>query len=247
MDRKQPGQRFSFTARLYNDLVEIVSQWRQGKFGNRRDNGQRSPVLRIRNDSGGDLDRFAILGIDGVVFAESDNSNEFKGNPTLKGTTPVIATHAGKFAVLMEPCKNGKFARCMVSGHAVVQVDMIDADDNWCDVKASNAELSSYGAGSAQILHKPSGTGVKWCVVNLAQSYGPATEYRGLINDAGGFATTDATTAMDGLEAVDGVPVETTLATVYNVFSWSGADDAEAIAVYNATTEEWELRMVACA
>jgi hypothetical protein len=68
-----------------------------------------------------------------------------------------------------------------------------------------------------------------------------------LINDAGGFTTGDATTAMDNLEAVNGVPVETALATIYNVFSWSGADNAEAICVYNATTEEWELRMVACA
>jgi hypothetical protein len=124
---------------------------------------------------------------------------------------------------------------------------MVDADDNWCDIKAATFDkLESYGAGSAQIIHKPSGTGVKWCVVNLAQSYGPATEYRGLINDAGGFTTADATTSMDNLEAVDGVPVETSLDTVYNVFSWPGDDNAEAVARYNAKTEEWELRMVAC-
>ena len=246
MDRKQPGQRFSFTARLYNDLVEIVSQWRQGKFGNRRDNGQRSPVLRIRNDSGGDLDRFAILGIDGVVFAESDNSNEFKGNPTLKGTTPVIATHAGKFAVLIEPCKNGKFARCMVSGHAVVQVDMIDADDNWCDVKASNTELSSYGAGSAQIIHKPSGTGVKWCVVQLGKSYGPAKWYRGLVNEAGGFTGSDTTIAVDGLTAIDGVPVLTSIASVANTDSWTGADDAIIWVYYNGSQEQWEINNIGC-
>ena len=243
MDRKQPGQRFSFTARLYNDLVEIVSQWRQGKFGNRRDNGQRSPVLRIRNDSGGDLDRFAILGIDGVVFAESDNSNEFKGNPTLKGTTPVIATHAGKFAVLIEPCKNGKFARCMVSGHAVVQVDMIDADDNWCDVKASNTELSSYGAGSAQIIHKPSGTGVKWCVVQLGKSYGPATRYRG--QQVGALLVSDASNVVDNLIALDGVPVETSV-TADNVLNWESDDNAPTYIEYNAASEVWEMYNVEC-
>ena len=243
MDRKQPGQRFSFTARLYNDLVEIVSQWRQGKFGNRRDNGQRSPVLRIRNDSGGDLDRFAILGIDGVVFAESDNSNEFKGNPTLKGTTPVIATHAGKFAVLIEPCKNGKFARCMVSGHAVVQVDMIDADDNWCDVKASNAELSSYGAGSAQIIHKPSGTGVKWCLVQLGKSYGPAMRYRG--QQVGALLVSDANNVVDNLIALDGVPVETSV-TADNVLNWSSDDNAPTYIEYNAASEVWEMYNVEC-
>jgi hypothetical protein len=125
---------------------------------------------------------------------------------------------------------------------------MVDADDNWCDIKAATFDkLESYGAGSAEIIHKPSGTGTKWCLVQLGKSYGPAREYRGLINDTSGFVAGDATTAMDATEAVDGVPVEgVTLATVHNVFGWPGDDNAEALARYNAKTEEWELRMVAC-
>ena len=161
---------------------------------------------------------------------------------------PDIESHAGNFAVLLEPCKNGKFARCSMSGIVTVQVDITDASHDWCDVEDNEHEnLTSYGAASARIVHKPSGTGVKWCLVNLAQSHGPAREYRGLINDGGGFLTSDTTTAMDALEAVDGVAIYTELETVYNVFSWSGSDDAEALARYNAETGEWELRMVACA
>ena len=83
-------------------------------------------------------------------------------------------------------------------------------------------------------------------MVNLAQSYGPAREYTGLINDSGGFASSDSTTAMDGLEAVDGVPVETSLGTVYNVHDWDGDDNAEARARYNAEQQRWELVMVDC-
>lgn len=72
-----------------------------------------------------------------------------------------------------------------------------------------------------------------------------ATRYRGLINDAGGF-TSAQTTAMDGLEAVDGVPVETALATVQNPFGWDGDDNVEALAEWNASQEQWELRMIVC-
>ena len=76
-----------------------------------------------------------------------------------------------------------------------------------------------------------------------------ATRYRGLINDGGGFAITDSTTAMDNLVAIDGLAYETELATVHNVMSWSGSDNAVAIAEYTvgASGGRWELRMVACA
>ena len=240
---KQAGQRFSFPARLYNDVVALVKAWKSGDLDKPSINRRSGHTLRIRNDSGGDLSQFGVLGIDGVVFNESDNSNEFKANTTLKGSTPVIATHAGNFAVLLEPCKDGKFARCVISGHCVVQVDMIDADDNWCDVKASSANLSSYGAGSAQIIHKPTGTGVKWCLVNLAQSYGPATRYRG--QQVGALLVSDANNVVDNLIALDGVPVETSV-TADNVLNWSSDDNAPTYIEYNAASEVWEMYNVEC-
>ena len=73
-----------------------------------------------------------------------------------------------------------------------------------------------------------------------------ATRYRGLINDASGFATNDPTTAMDGLIPLNGVGVETTLATVYNIHDWGGDDNANARAEWNADDEQWELYMVDC-
>ena len=241
---KQAGQRFSFPARLYTAVVALVKAWKAGDLDKPSSNRSSGHTLRIRNDSGGDLSQFGVLGIDGVVFNESDNSNEFKANPTLKGSTPVIATHAGNFAVLLEPCKDGKFARCVISGHCVVQVDMIDADDNWCDVKASNANLSSYGAGSAQIIHKPSGTGVKWCVVNLAQSFGPATRYEG--QQVGALLTTDANNGVDNLIAIDGVPVETGTLTADNTMNWAANDNAPTFIEWNAGSEVWQMYQVEC-
>lgn len=73
-----------------------------------------------------------------------------------------------------------------------------------------------------------------------------ATEYTGLINDASGFAAIDATTAMDGLEAVNGLAAETALATVHNVHGWPGDDNAEARARWSGEQQRWELVMVDC-
>jgi hypothetical protein len=120
---------------------------------------------------------------------------------------------------------------------------MIDADDNWCDVKASNAELSSYGAGSAQIIHKPSGTGVKWCLVQLGKSYGPATRYRG--QQVGALLVSDASNVVDNLIALDGVPVETSV-TADNVLNWSSDDNAPTYIEYNAADDVWHMYQVEC-
>jgi len=239
-----PGQLFKPKAATWNRFVDATRDKRTQPIDARSQTAE----VYVENRSGSDLARFAALGIDGVTIPHANNSDEFFRHIVLEGSTPTFASdHVGKFVVLLEPAKNNGFARCAMSGLVQVQVNVTDADHEWCDVANSdNAKLTSYGAGSARIVHKPSGTGTKWCVVNLAQSYGPAREYTGLINDASGFATTDATTAMDGLEAVDGVPVLTALATVQNIHGWAGDDNAEARARYNHELKRWELVMVDC-
>lgn len=245
MGKKQPGDPFSFSAKLYNDLGEVVKSYHQSRL-NQSGQAIDGAGFWVKNASGGDLARHSILGIDDVVFNHADNADEFKNRPTLSGITPALADHAGRFVVMLEPADSNKFARCAVDGVAVCQVDITDADHNYCDIKnAYSSELSSYGLGSTQILHQPSGTGVKWCLVRLGVRHGPATVYTGLFN--GAFTTSDATCAMDGLEAVDGVPVETTLATVYNVHGWNGNDGGEARAQWSAEQKRWELEMGDCA
>jgi len=243
-EQKQPGQPFSFGARFYNDLVSLVKEWKSGRLGRRSANTQGQRQLRIRNDSGGDLDQFSVLGITGVVFEQSDNSNEFKSNPTLKGTTPVLATDAGKFAVLIEPCKDGKFARCIVDGVTTALVDIIDTDDEYCDIADAQSDtLTSYGLASARIIHKPSGIGDKWCVIQLGVRHGPATRYRG--QQVGALLISDANNVVDNLVALDGVPVETSV-TVDNVLNWSADDNAPTYIEYNAAGEVWEMYNVEC-
>jgi hypothetical protein len=236
------GAPFKPSASAWNAFADKANERPQGGGGG----GGGGSRLLVKNNSGTDVARFGILGVGGAQIAQTDNANEFYNKILLDGESPVLATHCGKFVVCLEPVSDGQVGLCTMNGLIQVQVDMIDADDNWCDIYVAGfAKLKSYGAGSAEIIHKPAGTGDKWCLVQLGKSHGPATRYRGLINDAGGF-TSAQTTAMDGLEAVDGVPVETALATVQNPFGWDGDDNVEALAEWNASQEQWELRMIAC-
>ena len=184
-----------------------------------------------------------MLGVDGMQIPQATNENEFYNNILLDGVSPVLADHCGKFVVCVDPIKDGRIGECIMSGLIQVQVDMIDADDNWCDVKASSANLSSYGAGSAQIIHKPAGTGVQWCLVQLGKSYGPATRYRG--QQVGALLVTDANNFVDNLIALDGVPVETSV-TADNTMNWASNDNAPTFIEWNAESEVWQMYQVEC-
>ena len=72
-----------------------------------------------------------------------------------------------------------------------------------------------------------------------------ATVYKGLTN--GSFTSGSSSFAMDNLEAVNGFKKESSLATVYNTYRWSGDTNVLAEAEWNDQRQRWEGTMVACA
>ena len=73
MSKVKPGDPLRFPAGMFNDLVDMWREWRANRRRQTPGGKAGSPPLRIRNDSGEDLDRGEILGVDGVVFAEVVN------------------------------------------------------------------------------------------------------------------------------------------------------------------------------
>jgi len=234
------GTRFRPSARAWNAFADKANELTPS-MSSSSSIGKRLLVL---NNSGTDCNRFGILGVDGMQIPQATNENEFYNNILLDGVSPVLADHCGKFVVCVDPIKDGRIGECIMSGLIQVQVNMVDADDNWCDIKAATFDkLESYGAGSAQIIHKPSGTGVKWCLVQLGKSYGPAMRYRG--QQVGALVVSDASNVVDNLIALDGVPVETSV-TADNVLNWDADDNAPTYIEYNAASEVWEMYNVEC-
>lgn len=236
-----PGSAFRPSARSWNAFVDKANEPQQKPGG---DSGSGLSPLRVKNNSGTDCARFGILGVADVQINQSDNATEFYNEILLDGESPVLATHCGKFVVCLEPVSDGMIGRCIMNGLVQVQVNMVDADDNWCDIKAATFDkLESYGAGSAEIIHKPAGTGVKWCLVQLGKSYGPARRYQG--QQVGALLVTDTDNVVDNLIALDGVPVETSV-TAENRLSWSADDNGITLIERNATDEVWQMYNVEC-
>ena len=188
----QPGQRFEFKARTFNSFVDAARD-----FLKRQQTIDREPIRKIestgvfpvRNDTGADQDQFAVVGIDETIFSPTENSREFKNRISFKGIVPGESTfscngHLGRFAILQEPARAGKLVPAVVSGVTVAKVFFVCETHDKADIAESYTDfLISRDDGSATVLYKEPGIGLKWAVVRLDR-YQPPTEFWGRIDSS---------------------------------------------------------------
>ena len=125
-------------------------------------------ICYVKNSSGGNLDRFNILGIDDFIIAPADNANEFKRRPMFVGDTPADADHVDNIVILLEPIANGKIGRAAAAGVVHCQINMTDATHKYAVITDGDAtKLTSNADQGFRILRAASGTGTKWAIVRL--------------------------------------------------------------------------------
>lgn len=131
--------------------------------------------VKVQNDTGGNLDRFAVVGLGAPIFSAASSSGSslqyFKNKPLFSGATPVVNTHWNKPAILLQSIASGKIGDALISGFVPVQIDIQHAAHTWADVMAGTASLSSYATGSCKILSTISQTGVQWCMVQMGLKF----------------------------------------------------------------------------
>jgi hypothetical protein len=170
------GDPLRIPARTWDEILSTIA-WVKGqrdRTGVGMGGGGRGlvagSILWIRNDSGADVSAYSILGITGVVYSPADNLLTFKGEPTLKATTPAWPAHDGNFVVLLDPALAGGLARAIASGFIAAQVS-VAAGDEWLDyadvLNGDASKLLLLPSGAAKVLYRESGTGTKWAVVEL--------------------------------------------------------------------------------
>lgn len=170
----QPGQKIRIDAGAMNAMLAAAKAHEQSKF-NKQVPGSNDPDpsrVRIKNDSGEDLDRFAVVKLTGPLIAPGDNLTEFQRHIGFAGEIP-SEDSGGRFAILAEPISDGRIGRGWVSGVCPVQVDVLDASHRYADTEADTHEhLVSTASGAAEILWVESGTGLKWALVRLGAGGG---------------------------------------------------------------------------
>lgn len=131
-------------------------------------------IVRIKNTTGADLDRFSILGIDGPIFSPSENLDTFKTRLGLNGVFPTLEDHRGKFVVLLRPLAQGAVGPAAVAGVVPVRVYVNSPDHTYCDVIAKktvggeDCYLGSGGSGAQILWLGPASSGdIAWAIVRL--------------------------------------------------------------------------------
>ena len=176
LKKVQPGQPLRIPAQTFNTFVDAARdflQRQQNQGGDPLAEVRPAGVVLVKNTSGEDRGLFEILALDGPVYTPADNEEGFKFRFALKGAKP-DSDHAGNFAVLLEPLKDGAIGRGLVQGitPAKVRVDEGEEDLEFADVCTDEGEecqhLRLTGRGAAQVLWREDGTGEKWALVRVS-------------------------------------------------------------------------------
>lgn len=168
------GQPLQIPAETFNTFVDAAKDWQERQRAVSRGGSRelRSPgTTVIRNDSGGDVVRFGVLAVSGVVIAPADNLNEFLAGWAFTGTAPANA--GDRIVITTEPIPAGICGRALTFGLTPVQLQVVSEVDAYAGPQAGQTDkLTTGGSGTARIYFKESGTGLKWGVVLIPVSTG---------------------------------------------------------------------------
>ena len=177
------GDAVSFSAQAWNAMLDAGKAYQQkGTLSASAPVQSRSStILRVRNDTGNNLPRGSVLGLDGPVFTPTDSLNAFMAEVAFKGVTPDVTKHRRRFAVLLEPSAastgygGAPVSLAYLAGLCPVLVDVVDQSHEYANIDDNvTANLKSSRHGHARILwaewqdsYSGYSTGVQWCVVML--------------------------------------------------------------------------------
>jgi hypothetical protein len=173
----QPGQRLEIPADAWNAFLDAARWVRQQQLASEHEAGpeiRQATIVKIRNESGGDRQRFDIVGVQVPIIPPKDNLQEFQNKLAMIGVMP--ADHVGKFAVLLEPLASGAIGRAVIAGVAICRLMVNPAQlYAFAQVIPGNPDaLQNVPHGSARVLwiqpydpDDPSSLYRRWAVVRL--------------------------------------------------------------------------------
>jgi hypothetical protein len=127
----------------------------------------------VQNASGSNIPRFGVMTVAGVVIAPATNLLEFQQNAAFIGSTPATSAGLGHFCIAYEPIAAGQLGRAWIFGVCPVQVNFVNADDQWADVTdGDSTALTSGPIGGAQVLWRAPGTSTQWALVRFGPGPG---------------------------------------------------------------------------
>ena len=115
----QKSQRLVIPADAFNGFVDAanyVHARRHNTESDAADEFGQTGIVRVRNNTGFALSRFAVLALSEPIIGPAANLQEFKNKVNFEGGTPYDPVAAGRFAVLLEPLDINVIGRGIEAG-----------------------------------------------------------------------------------------------------------------------------------
>lgn len=167
--RVQPNQKVAIAAPTWNAMIDAAKAHELSKFnvGSGDDPlWRQADICKVLNQSGGTLDQFSVVELSNALITPAQNEAEFKARAAFQVITPTSKAR-GKFGVLLEPIPAGRIGRAWASGVCPAMVNVIDEKHRYCEAAAGSTSLRSDCFGSARILWRETGLGLKWALIRL--------------------------------------------------------------------------------
>lgn len=202
MNKVRPGQPLRVAADSFNAFMDAADAHRRGMMSLAAPEGGLGALpgipVTVRNSSGADQDRYAVLEIGGIVISPTDNLRQFQSRP---GFTLVLPTaESQRLVILQEPVRSGRVGEALIAGVSAVRVAMLDATHAYAKPTDGDAtRLTSAAGGPFRILYAEPGTGTKWAAVYFPVTAGGSSFVR-VVQITGGEDTTYVGDTVDGGE-----------------------------------------------
>lgn len=155
--RAKPGDKLRdvVTSQSWNALLDLRDQFARTQAGANIVTGplaSRDCLVEVRNDTGADLTRFAVVGLDGVTVEPSENEDEYTERHVLRADV-YSGVNAARFAVVQEDIPDGEIGRAVVCGVTVAQINVKSLSHKFARAVAGDTVMLSGDSGHAKVLH----------------------------------------------------------------------------------------------
>lgn len=168
----QAGQPLEVSASVWNALLDVARQAKESQHDQTqqaRTNSRQTSYALVRNQSGVDLDRFAVIELGSPIISPVDNQLEFKNRPSFQASLPSDST-GSRIGVTIEPIASGAIGTAAVAGIVPVRLGATSVLYACVQPIAGATTLQSVPHGPASLLWAESTFGNCWAIMRIDQS-----------------------------------------------------------------------------
>jgi hypothetical protein len=123
-----------------------------------------------------DVLAYQVVGLGAALVDPSTDEDEFKDRVSFAVTTPDEDLHRAKYAVMLEDCESGELGKARIDGIIQVKIAMSETGHKFAEIDDGVlANFKSTNVGGARILWVESGTGTKWAIAHIGQTWNSVT------------------------------------------------------------------------